>query len=224
VAQQLTFDLGHRTAVGRDDFLVTPSNAEAVALVDQWPNWPGHAAELVGLRASGKSHLAQVWQQRTGARYVLAKELDIDGVPGLLAPKAVIVEEVEDLGNERGLFHLLNQARQVGGHVLLTAQKWPLPQVTLPDLKSRLDALPFARILPPDDALLRGVLVKQFNDRQLTVDEALVSYLLARMPRSLEVARQLVARIDEQAMAEGNPVTRSFAAKVLAEFDYPELL
>jgi chromosomal replication initiation ATPase DnaA len=225
VARQLSLDLGHRAAYGRDDFLVTPSNAPAVALVDQWPNWPSHAAVIVGAGGSGKTHLAQVWQNRSAAFVVENEQFVADDVPQILAGRAAIVEDMHrKLFDERAVFHLLNHARQTNGTVLFTSAQWRLQDVALPDLKSRLGALPVAHILPPDDALLRGVLVKQFNDRQIAVDEALVSFLLTRMPRSLDVARQLVARIDAEAMEQGASITRAFASKVLLQFENPELL
>jgi chromosomal replication initiation ATPase DnaA len=225
VAQQLTLDLGRRPAFGRDDFLVTPSNSVAVGLVDQWPQWPAHAAVIVGASASGKSHLGVVWQQKSGASMVSAADVKIENVPVLLAGGSVLVEDLHaDSISEPALFHLLNHARQSSGSVLMTAITWPLIGVTLPDLKSRLSALPVALILPPDDALLRGVLVKHFNDRQIVVDEALINYLVMRMPRSHDVARQLVARIDVEALQQGANVTRAFASKVLASFENPELL
>ncbi len=214
MAKQLAFDLGHRAALGRDDFLVTPSNAAAVALVDQWPKWPGHAAVLAGPAGSGKSHLATVWQTTSGAKCIAAEALTVDAVPALLDRGALIVENVPQQNvAERPLFHLLNHAQQNGGSVLITASAWPLQTVGLPDLQSRLQALPVAHILPPDDELLRGVLVKHFADRQIAVDEALVSYLVTRMPRSLDVARQLVARIDAEALEQSAEVTRGICGK-----------
>jgi chromosomal replication initiation ATPase DnaA len=220
---QLTFDLGHRPAYGRDDFLVTASNAAAVALVDQWPHWPAHAAVIVGPPGSGKSHLAEVWRSAAHAAILAAGNLTVEAVPGLMATSALVLEDVEVGVAEHAVFHLLNYARQNAGHVLLTAKHWPLT-VRLPDLASRLNALPVATIEPPDDELLRGVLVKLFNDRQIAVDEALVSYLLARMPRSLDMARQLVARIDAASLEQGAEVTRAFAGKILAEIESPDLL
>jgi chromosomal replication initiation ATPase DnaA len=95
---------------------------------------------------------------------------------------------------------------------------------TLPDLRSRLVSLPVISIAPPDDALLRGVLVKHFADRQIAGDEALISYLVARMPRSLGMARDLVARIDAEALTEKAEITRAFAGRVLAQMARPELL
>jgi chromosomal replication initiation ATPase DnaA len=224
LAKQLTLDLGHRAALGRDDFLVTPSNAAAVALVDQWPKWPGHAAVLAGSGGSGKSHLATVWQNISGAKCVEADALTVEAVPDLLDRGALIVENLPQQNvAERPLFHLLNHAQQNGGYVLITSAGWPIQKVLLPDLQSRLLALPVAHILPPDDELLRGVLVKHFADRQIAVDEALVGYLVTRMPRSLDTARQLVARIDAEALEQGAEVTRGFAAKILAGFENPDL-
>jgi chromosomal replication initiation ATPase DnaA len=138
---------------------------------------------------------------------------------------SLLAEDVVPDGfSESAMFHLLNHARQSGGHILFTAQSWPPSRMVLPDLASRFNALTVAAILPPDDALLRAVLVKLFKDRQIGVDEALISYLVTRMPRSLDVARLLVARIDAAALEQGVEVTRVFAGRVLAELESPDLL
>lgn len=225
MAKQLSLDLGHRSALGRDDFLVTPSNASAVAIVDQWPHWPAHAAVIVGPAGSGKTHLAMAWQVLSNAMIAPEGGLHVDAVPALLAQGNLIVENLDTSGlSETVVFHLLNYARQTNGTVLFTSNVWPIPNVELPDLKSRLSALPSAYILPPDDALLRGVLVKQFNDRQIAIDEALVSYLVNRMPRSLDVARQLVALIDAEAFEKSASINRAFAGKILSRLENPEIL
>jgi chromosomal replication initiation ATPase DnaA len=225
LAQQLIFDLQHRPALGRDDFLVGSSNAAAVQLVDDWPHWPMRAAVLVGPPGSGKSHLGEVWRQRSGASLVRAAEISVERVPDVLGLGAVLVEHIDrGVLQEKALFHLLNYAREMEGHVLFTARTWPLPAVVLPDLLSRLTAVPIVTILSPDDGLLRGVLVKLFSDRQIAVDEALISYLVNRMPRSLDMARQLVARIDAAALERKVEVTRRFAGQILEEWESPDPL
>lgn len=222
--RQLVLQLPHRQALGRDDFLVAESNAAAVTMIDHWPDWPAHAAIIVGPPGSGKSHLVEVWRQRSKAARVEAAEVRVETAPELLRSGAVAVEDAAPALDERGLFHLLNLARQQSSSILLTAQARPEQwKIALPDLLSRLKAIPVLEILPPDDALLRGVLVKLFFDRQIAVDEATISFMLTRMPRSLGAARLLVAEIDRRALEERAEVTRSFVARVLAEFSAPGL-
>ena len=143
----------------------------------------------------------------------------------LLATGALAIDDAPGGAlDERALFHLINLARQSGGHILIATTQdpasWP---VKLPDLASRLKAVPVARLSVPDDALLRGVLVKLFADRQLAIEEQILSYLLVRMPRSLETARQLVAGIDQAALEAKAPVTRSLVARVLSGITEPGL-
>ena len=222
MARQLRLDLAFRPAHGREDFLVAPSNAEAVALVDQWPKWPSYAAIICGPPGSGKSHLAECWQQKAGALASTCANFTLENLPQLLQNNALVLEDM-DVGTlpETTLFHCLNLARQQGGSILLTAKQ--LPKLALPDLASRLNAMPIAQIKEPDDALLRGVLVKHFSDRQIHVDEPLLSYMLTRMPRSLSAARHLVAAIDDQALEQGAEISRVFVSRVLNQMQSPEL-
>ena len=222
-AQQLVFDLPHRQALGRDDFLVTSSNAAAVALIDQWPNWPSHAALIVGPAGSGKTHLVEVWRKASGAK--LSGKLNVEDVPEALSNGALAIEDLHHASlDERAMFHALNLAKQQGSKILFTSRQKPeLQNFTIPDLASRLRAIPEINILPPDDALLRGVLVKLFIDRQINVDEALINYLLLRMPRSLEAARTLVAETDRLAFVEKAEITKHFVARVLGDMTNPDL-
>lgn len=216
-SRQLVLDLPHRAALGREDFLVTASNAGAVAMIDRYPDWPHYGMVLVGSAGSGKSHLLEVWRQASNARLVTADRIGREPLDQLLAKGALAIDDAPGrVLDERALFHLLNLARQSGAHMLLTSEADPSNwSVALPDLASRLKALGVARLDPPDDALLRGVLVKLFADRQLVIEEPLVSYLMLRMPRSLDAARALVSEIDRLALIEKTAVTRSLAARVL---------
>lgn len=225
MSRQLVLDLPLRTALGRDDFLVTPSNAAAVAMIDRYPDWPHYGAVLVGDAGSGKSHLLEVWRQASVARLVTAGQLSAEAPDRLLETGALAIDEAPGAAlDERALFHLLNVARQTGGHVLIASETDPAHwAVQLPDLASRLRALPVARLDPPDDALLRGVLVKHFADRQIAVEEPVISYLMLRMPRSLAAARALVADLDALAMAEKSAVTRGLAGRVLQQMTEPGL-
>lgn len=219
MARQLVFELGHRPAFGREDFLVAPSNAAAVALIDTWPTWSGPAVMLSGPEGSGKTHLAEVWREKAKARRIGAAGLEAVDVPGLVAARALIVEDLGALTDaaERKLFHLLNLVTQEGASLLLTAREAPgRLAIRLPDLASRLRALPHAMLGPPDDALLSGVLVKLFDDRQLRVPETLIPYLVARIERSVAAAREVVTALDRASLSGKRPITVPLAAEVMA--------
>ncbi|HEY7665429.1 MAG TPA: chromosomal replication initiator DnaA [Xanthobacteraceae bacterium] len=215
VPRQLALALEHAESFARDDFLSGPSNAAALALVDSWPGWPHRAVMLVGPEGSGKSHLAAIWAHASGARLVAAQALADSAVPGALATGAVVVEDLaKDSFDERALFHLLNLARQEQAFVLITARA-ALRTFAVRDLGSRLRELPVIALAAPDDALLRAVLVKLFNDRQLEVDESLIGYVAMRIERSFAAARAVVAQLDAEAMRRKRPLTRAFAAELL---------
>lgn len=218
--RQLTLDLPHRAATGAGDFLVSGSNAAAVELIDRWPDWPQPGALLAGPAACGKSHLAAVWQGRTGAPLFAAGTLDDATVTQFQADgvRALVVEDIDrGIADERILFHLLNHGRETGRTVLLTSRRAPGDlEIALPDLRSRLRALAIITIEDPDDALLGAVLVKLFADRQLAVEPPVIGYLLRHLDRSFEAARATVAAIDGLALARQRKVTRAIAAEALA--------
>lgn len=222
-AEQLPLALGHRPASGRADFLVAPCNGDAIAWIDQYPNWPGGGVIVWGEAACGKSHLVEVWRQRSGGEVVAAAALaDLD--PHALAAAPALAIEGGDEGlsahGETVMFHLYNLLREQNKLVLVTGRQAPVHwPVALADLRSRLLALPAVSIGLPDDDTVAAVLVKLFADRQLSVDDKVLTYALGRMERSFAGARRLVAAVDRQSLARRQPVTVALVRQVLAAAD-----
>ena len=224
--RQLVLELPHRPALAAEDFLVSDANAAAVAMVDRWPDWPQQSELVVGPPRSGKSHLATVWRLKSGAEIALpAESLDESAIAILQRSKVLVIEDIDQgVGSERALFHLLNLTREHGLHLLLTSSRAPGDlQIALPDLRSRLRALPVVRIEKPDADLLRAVLVKLFNDRQLAVEPHVISHVALHMDQSMAAAVQLVDEIDRRALAAHRKVTRVLAAEVLASLQSADL-
>jgi chromosomal replication initiation ATPase DnaA len=217
--RQLALALPHAESLSRDNFLEGPANARALALVDAWPDWPNRVMMIVGPEGSGKSHLAAIWASEAGARSVAAHTLTPENVPRELATGALVVDDLNPAAfDDRALFHLLNLARQDEAYVLMTGRVVPsaIP-VELRDLGSRLRAVPVVTLAPPDDHLFKALIVKFFADRQMVVDEQLVSYLATRIERSFAAARRAVELLDGEALRQRRPVTRALAVEVLKE-------
>jgi chromosomal replication initiation ATPase DnaA len=219
--KQLALDLRLEPAFGRADFLEGASNRAALALIESWPDWPDRIVALVGPPGSGKSHLAAIFAERSGARRLSAAALTVEGVTTALATDIAVVEDLDPATFDPvALFHLINLARERGAFVVFTASRLPAGWLLdLSDLRSRLRAIPAVEIAPPDDALLRAVMLKLFADRQVTVDEALLSFLMVRTDRSFAGVRLLVDRLDREAMRLKRPLTRALAAQILREDD-----
>jgi chromosomal replication initiation ATPase DnaA len=217
--RQLAFALPHAESLTRDNFLEGPANAAGLALIDAWPEWPGRIMLLAGPEGSGKSHLAAIWAEAAGARSTSAHLLTADNVPGALATGALVVEDLRPADfDERALFHLLNLAREEQAYVLMTARVAPAAfEIELRDLRSRLRALSVVSLQEPDDQLFRALIVKFCADRQLAVDESVVSYLATRIERSYAAVRQAVDLLDREGLRLGRPVTRALAAELLRQ-------
>ncbi len=217
--RQLALALDHAVSFAREDFLGGPSNAAALAMIERWPDWPECAMLLVGPEGAGKSHLAAIWAQTSGARLVAARALDSVNLPAGLATGALVVEDLAaGRFDERALFHLLNLVREEAASLLITARVPPTAlAIELRDLASRFSALPVVQIAAPDDALLRAVIVKLFADRQLAVEESLVAYLMTRIERSFAAARAAVEQLDREALRQKRPVTRVLAGELFRE-------
>ena len=215
--RQLAFALPHAESLSRDNFMEGPANEAGLALIDRWPDWPNRVMLLVGPEGSGKSHLAAIWAEDAGARSISAHALTPASVPGALATGALVVEDLRPGDfDERAMFHLMNLAREDEAYVLMTARVAPSAfEVELRDLRSRLRAVPTVQLLPPDDLLFRGLIVKFCADRQMSIDETVVSYLTSRIERSYSAARQAVDLLDTEALRLGRPVTRALAAELL---------
>lgn len=212
--RQLPLELPVESALERDDLIVSQANALAVGLIDSWPDWPGPVVILVGPAGSGKSHLARVWRQESGAALISMADLDASAPPQSIC---LAIEDASPEGvPEQALFHILNHVRAEGGHCLITARRRPSAwNIRLPDLTSRLRAAQIVELGEPDDALLAAVLVKLFADRQIAVPPSIIAYVASRMERSLEAAGRLVAEMDREALSRGGRITRAVAARAL---------
>ena len=222
---QIPLDLKHRTAYGREDFLISPCNQDAAAWIDKWPEWSAPALILYGPAASGKTHLGAVWATKSKAAILNPDDIvqnDAEAISkisdNLVLRQAHLL--IGDRASEEKLFHLYNMAKEAKRSLLLTSRA-PANGLTftVPDLSSRLRAAPCIAIQSPDEPLLTALLVKLFRDRQINVSQELIQYIMPRMERSFAAAQDLVIKADKRALAEKRNITIPLIREVLmAEF------
>jgi chromosomal replication initiation ATPase DnaA len=219
MAQQLSFDLPAKPALGREDFFVAPSNALAVAMIESTLNWPMAKLVLSGPAGSGKTHLAHVWARETRASILSATEL-AETDPEPLSHCPVAVEDIpaiaENMSAQIALFHLHNMLVANGQPLLMTGQPAPSQwALSLPDLQSRVEGAAHVALDAPDDTLLAVVMAKLFSDRQITPRPDVIPYLVSHMDRSFQAAADMVERMDRVSLAESRTLSRALAARLL---------
>lgn len=229
LSTQFRLPLTAAPTYGRDDFAVSPANGEAMARLDAWPAWPEGRLALVGPSGSGKTHLARAWAREAGAVVIEAADPEASPVElPALRGKPVLVEDADRRAdgaalNDEALFHILNMAGVDGGTVLLTGRIAPLAwETSVPDLRSRLNALSVAAIDEPDDVVLEAVLRRAFAQRLLKPDPDLYPYLVSRLPRSAAEAIAAADLLDEAAAQRKRELNKALAREVLGDFEGDE--
>ncbi len=226
-AQQIPFELGAREAFARSDFQVGQSNRDAVGWLDRWPSWPAPILILQGPAASGKSHLAAVWQNQSSAEIVRPEMLTTATPEDIFEMgDALVLDGLDpwlgDRAAETTLFHIYNMLKEEQKTMMITMRMAPSnADFVLPDLASRFRAAPSVSIHAPDDMLLGSVLIKLFSDRQLSLTNDVIAYVLPRMERSFAAAKDIVARADRMALSEKRKISVPLMRNVLADMlDY----
>lgn len=189
-----------------DNFFVSECNKNAYETVMDKGSWKSHALYLYGESSSGKSHLAYIWAKVNSATIITANNVSPETINS-----NCVIEDIESSADERSIFHLFNHCRDIGARLLITSRisAYALP-FTLPDITSRLRACQQVSINPPDDALLAAILRKQFADRQLLVDDEIISYITTRCERSPQKINELVDNIDKSALTQSRSITIPF--------------
>ena len=206
-----------RASYAPEDFIRGAANETALDLINRWPDWPYSMVLLSGERGCGKTHLAHVFAARSKATLIDPERIGTSPADQLLVGNHCwVLDGVEAVHHEAALAQLMNHVRARGDYLLLTARQAArdLP-FTLPDLRSRLNALPNVTLGAPDDALLMGVLAKQFADRQLRISPEVLTFAAQQLERNYESIQQFAVSMDGLSLARGRAITVALVREAL---------
>lgn len=204
---QLNLGFSKNEDFSKQSFFVSDSNKDALSWIDKWPEWPAHSIIIYGPESSGKTHLATIWKEKSGAEFFDSKGTN---------NKNIVIENIETITDEKELFHIFNSVKEAGKFLLLTSSRNPKEiQFKLKDLESRIRSIPAIQIKLPGDDLLKSVLVKQLSDRQLKVDKEVVNYVLSRTERSYSSIKNFIEEVDRFSLEEKRNITIPLVKNIL---------
>lgn len=217
---QFLIDLGSTPSYAAHDFILSESNRLSHHYLMQWPNWQaGSVVWLYGPKSCGKTHLAHLWAGLSGAIWLNPTHLETNPAELVSHHRAIVLDDVLPVHTpaaEEALFHLLNHLKTHNIFALLTHLLAPSRLVTtLPDLASRLKALPTLAIDAPDDVLLEGIMLKLLSDRQLHVSKEVIAYALKHLERSYDGVLDFCNKLDHAALESGRNITLPLAREIL---------
>jgi len=211
---QLILKFPEHRAYKREDFYVSPSNEEAYDFINSWPKWIKRIVNIFGPTGSGKSHLASILKTKTKCLEIIPSELNESVISEFKTREALIIENFNNKISEELLFSLWNIALQDNKYFLINSTK-PINsyKFKLPDLTSRIKSSLIIGIKLPSDDLITAIIAKNFSDKQITVKEKHIDYIIKRIDRSYEKISQFILTLDGYSLKKGSP----FGLKLIKE-------
>ena len=230
--KQTAFSFESAPEMGRDDFMVSNCNREAFSIVDSWPNWVANGLVVYGPKGSGKTHLAHLWAEKvnllsakpTKILFYDSCRVNMKNLERICdSGNAIVLENLNENVDEEALFHLFNHFSLNKKYMLWTAQKSPArTEFSLKDFQSRINMLPAVEIKEPDDIMLRALVVKLFDDRQLMISPDILEYIVNNTERSFAYVENLVKEIDELSLAYKTTVNYKVIKEALQNLNSAE--
>ena len=214
MSDQLILKFPEHRAYKKEDFYVSPSNEEAFDFISSWPKWIKRIVNIFGPSGSGKSHLASILKSKTKCLEILPKDLNENIISEFKTKEVLIIENFNEKISEELLFSLWNTALQDNKYFLINSIK-PINsyKFKLPDLVSRIKSSLSIGIKLPSDDLISAIIVKNFSDKQIIVDEKHIDYIIKRIDRSYEKISQFILTLDRYSLKKGSP----FGLKMIKE-------
>lgn len=236
--KQTAFSFYTETKMSSSDYMVSACNQEAFSYVNSWPDWPESGLVIYGPKGCGKTHLAHLFAEKVNEGRIKtlqiplyeSKQIKMNNIEKICnSSDVIIIENLEKNVDQEALFHLFNSFNKKGKYMLWTSDVAPARlNLSLQDLQSRLEMLTAIEIKEPDDIMLRALIVKLFNDRQIMISPEILEYIITNTERSFSYVENLVKEIDEISLAYKSTVNYKIVKEALenlynAELKEPDL-
>ena len=201
-----------------DDFYVSQSTRNIFNILNNWPKWEKNFLNVSGDKYSGKTHLMNIFIKKFKGIKLDAESLSNDDLARIKVYENVILEDFSNKINEKLIYSLFNIIDIDNKFIIVTSDK-PITEInfSLPDLKSRTKNFIIQKIEKPDDDLMFALILKNLSDRQISIDEKLINFIIKRIDRSYGNIFNFIYKIDELSLKKKKPIDFKLIKEVLGE-------
>ena len=201
-----------------EDYFVSNCNKEVISFLNSWPRWEKNFLNIIGEKFSGKTHLTQIFLNKYNGTRLNANLLKSENLTDLRLYKNIILENLSEIIDEKSFYSLINLVEQENKFLIVTTQK-PIVEINfkLNDLKSRTKNFLLQKINKPDDELIHAIILKNFSDRQISIDKKFIDHILKRIDRSYGKIFDFIYKIDEISLKRKKSIDFKIINEVLGE-------
>ena len=194
--QLLNFDI--KKNYQDEDYYVSKSNFYAYSLINKWPKWEKNIVNINGEKFCGKTHLTNIFLKKFKGKKIDSHEFNDESLKSFKIFENLVLDNFDENVNERLMYSLFNVVDQDNKFVIINSLV-PINKINfkLDDLNSRVKNCLFAKIEKPDDELVFAILLKNFSDRQITIEKRLIEYIIKHIDRSYGKIYEFIYKIDE---------------------------
>ena len=201
-----------------DDFYISKSNKHVFDFLNIWPKWEKNFINIIGEKFSGKTHLINIFLQKNKGIKFEGKSLRNDDLKRVKIYENIIIENLSSDTDEKLLYSLFNLVEQDNKFIIVTSIK-PIVDITfyLKDLRSRTKNFILLNIEKPDDELIFGIILKNLSDRQISLDDKFIEFIIKRIERSYSKIHDFIYKIDQLSLKKKKSIDFKIIKEVLGE-------
>tara|TARA_B100001173_G_scaffold202013_1_gene174209 strand:+ start:111 stop:773 length:663 start_codon:yes stop_codon:yes gene_type:complete len=201
-----------------DDFYLSKSNKHVFDFLNIWPKWERNFVNVTGEKLSGKTHLMNIFLNKYKGIKFEAKSLKNDDLKNIKIYENIVIENLSSNVNERLLYSLLNLIEQDNKFIIITSTE-PIVNISfdLKDLQSRAKNFILLNIEKPNDDLIFAIILKNLSDRQISLDDKFIEFIIKRIERSYSKIYDFIYKIDQLSLKKKKSIDFKIIKEVLGE-------
>ena len=213
---QLLLNFEYKQNFKDEDFYVSNSNYYAFNLINSWPKWEKNFLNICGEKYSGKTHLSNIFLKKFKGIKIDANSFENKNLKEIKIYENVILDNLGQNVDERLIYSLFNIIDQDNKYLIINSLI-PASEIgfKLEDLRSRTKNCLVAKIDKPEDDLMFALILKNFSDRQITIDKKLIDFIIKRVDRSYGKIFEFIYKIDEISLKRKKSIDFKIIKEVL---------